>query len=600
MAHSEDESPSFYFSVGEKNCRLRIAHSGDDDSDDEIAYTDEDFSEDEDTDTDTDTEESEEEIDEDEVDDSEEDSEVSDVEDTEDDDNNIQHSADGINTKSEVDDILETFNDEQRAALVVLLDLADKQRSKKLAHSDDEEYEEYEEPDEELSHSDEDPSEELKKTLNTFNDDQKAVAAILIDAVLKNGLGDMNTEDKSDEDEEDDSDEEVKHSLYEGEDDMKTNSYDNTVPVVTRDIEGLMKAAIEDHESFDKFSKAVIAHSAEFGYGEENEDELMHAYPTDSAGNTVTYGVADIGYMFPEARLINNTPITVNNNVEYVNDFKNAAYKTPYAKVKTLWADITEDEARAKGYIKGEQKLAEVFQLFTRETPPATIYKLQKFDNDDLIDLASNVNVIIPFVKNEMEMKLDEELVNAALVGDGRAITDHYKIKEDRIRPIAYDNEFFAIPIVVEFPANADTDKKAAMIEDATIRARKNYRGSGNPTFYITSDRYNDLILRRDSIGRRLYNTDAELSAALRVKKFVECYALEGKTKEISGDTVNLEGIIVNPVDYCIGTDQGGKKKFMDGFDIDFNQQKYLLETRLSGALYKPKSAIVVWSKTAA
>ena len=387
---------------------------------------------------------------------------------------------------------------------------------------------------------------------------------------------------------------------YEGEDDMKTNSYDNTVPVVTRDIEGLMKAAIEDRESFDKFSKAVIAHSAEFGYGEENEDELMHAYPTDSAGNTVTYGVADIGYMFPEARLINNTPITVNNNVEYVNDFKNAAYKTPYAKVKTLWADITEDEARAKGYIKGEQKLAEVFQLFTRETPPATIYKLQKFDNDDLIDLASNVNVIIPFVKNEMEMKLDEELVNAALVGDGRAITDHYKIKEDRIRPIAYDNEFFAIPIVVEFPANADTDKKAAMIEDATIRARKNYRGSGNPTFYITSDRYNDLILRRDSIGRRLYNTDAELSSAFRVKKFVECYALEGKTKEISGDTVNLEGIIVNPVDYCIGTDQGGKKKFMDGFDIDFNQQKYLLETRLSGALYKPKSAIVVWSKTAA
>lgn len=598
-AHGENQSPSFYFVMADGSCKFHIAHSDESSEDDDVAYIDEDFVEDDSEEETENTDETEEETDKSEdVAEEETDEEADDSEDSEEeyeeDPDDIQHSAEEKVSDS-VDKILKTLTNEQSAALVTLLALVEEGRknkkSKAISHSD------IDDEDQDEDDENKEATEKLFKVLNSFNDDQKAAAAILLDAVAKNGL------------EEDDDKEEIQHSFYEGEDDMKTNSFEaDANPVVTRDIAGLIQAAIDDRDSFDKFSKAVIAHSAEFGYDEDNLEaggELMHAYPTNDAGQTVTYGISNVEYMFPQARSISDTPILVNNNVEYVDDFKRAAHATPFAKVKTVAADITEDEARAKGYITGTQKIAEVFPLLTRETGPQTVYKLQKFDNDTLIDLAGNAAVMIPFVKNEMDIKLDEEVVNASLVGDGRVINDPYKIKEDKIRPIATDSDFYTIPVVVEFTSEMTDSQKALAIEDAAVRARKTYRGAGNPTFYITNENLTNMILRRDTIGRRVYTTEAELAAAMRVKKLVECYALEGKTKNITVGTgneatqveVKLEGIIVNPIDYNYGTDQGGKKKFMDGFDIDFNQQKYLLETRLSGALVTPHSAIAIWSR---
>lgn len=600
-AHGENQSPSFYFVMADGSCKFHIAHSDEASEDDDVAYIDEDFVEDDSEEETEDADEETEDVTEEDSEDTEDSEEADDSEDSEkeyeEDPDDIQHSADGEKTMKveeeksyDIEDIILSMTDEQRSAVITLINAIKEQSKGNLKHSDDE-------PD---TISTDKNKKRVIDVLKTLNDKQKAVVYVILQKLQ---------ESFKDNDEEDDKEEEIQHSFYEGEDDMKTNSFEaDANPVVTRDIAGLIQAAIDDRDSFDKFSKAVIAHSAEFGYDEDNLEaggELMHAYPTNDAGQTVTYGISNVEYMFPQARAISDTPILVNNNVEYVDDFKRAAHATPFAKVKTIAADITEDEARAKGYITGTQKLAEVFPLLTRETGPQTVYKLQKFDNDTLIDLAGNAAVMIPFIKNEMDIKLDEEVVNASLVGDGRAINDPYKIKEDKIRPIATDSDFYTIPVVVEFTSEMTDSQKAMAIEDAAVRARKTYRGAGNPTFYITNENLTNMILRRDTIGRRVYTTEAELAAAMRVKKLVECYALEGKTKNITVGTgneatqveVKLEGIIVNPIDYNYGTDQGGKKKFMDGFDIDFNQQKYLLETRLSGALVTPHSAIAIWSR---
>ena len=297
------------------------------------------------------------------------------------------------------------------------------------------------------------------------------------------------------------------------------------------------------------------------------------------------YGITNIDLMFPDAKALSNTPDLVARQAEWVPKVLGATKHAPFAKIKSLTADLTAAEARAKGYIKGNQKTEEVISLMRRTTGPTTVYKKQKLDRDDILDITDFD--VIAWLKWEIRFMLNEELARAILVGDGRSNLSDDKIKDpsgandgNGIRSIANDNELYAHP--VQLTANVS----ASQIIDEVSRARTHYRGSGTPSFYTTDKTVTDLLLLKDKMGRRLYETEAALASALRVKEIVAVEVME--------ETSDLVGIIVNLTDYTVGTNKGGELSFFEDFDIDFNQNKYLLETRISGALTKPKSAIVI------
>jgi hypothetical protein len=297
------------------------------------------------------------------------------------------------------------------------------------------------------------------------------------------------------------------------------------------------------------------------------------------------YGITNIEYMFPDARLVGDKPELIARQADWVPKVLNATKHVPFAKIKSLTADITAPEARAKGYVKGNQKTEEVLELLKRTTGPATIYKKQKLDRDDILDI-TDFDVVV-WLKWEIRFMLDEEVARAILIGDGRSTGSPDKVKDPAgsvdgigIRSILKDADMYSHK--VELAANVSN---AVIVQEIT-RSRTAYRGSGSPTLYTTDAVLVDLLLQEDKMGRRLYETEAALAAALRVKEIV--------TVEVMGETPELLGIIVNLVDYSIGTNRGGEVTFFEDFDIDFNQNKYLMETRLSGALTKPKSAIVI------
>lgn len=290
------------------------------------------------------------------------------------------------------------------------------------------------------------------------------------------------------------------------------------------------------------------------------------------------YGIEDIDILFPDAKAVANSPELLARRMEWVTAVITGTKHTPFARIKTTVADITAEEARAKGYVKGTRKKEEIIKLLKRVTTPTTIYKKQKLDRDDLIDIRDFD--VVAWLKAEMRLMLDEELARAILIGDGRDIDDEDKIDEDHIRPIASDDEMFAHKVTV--PSNTTPKEMIAQI----LRSRTAYRGSGNPTLYTTDKILTDLLLIEDKVGRRLYETMESLAAALRVTKIVPVEAME--------DSADVLAIVVNLVDYSVGADQGGQVAMFDDFDIDYNQQKYLIETRVSGALTKPKSALVL------
>jgi len=297
------------------------------------------------------------------------------------------------------------------------------------------------------------------------------------------------------------------------------------------------------------------------------------------------YGITNIEVMFPDARLVGDAPELISRQAEWVPKVLGATKHQPYARIKSLTADITAPEARAKGYVKGARKTEEVLEMLKRTTGPATIYKKQKLDRDDILDI-TDFNVVV-WLKWEIRFMLDEEIARAILVGDGRSVISPDKVKDPAgaidgvgIRSIFRDDEMYAIK--VELAANISTGN---IVREVT-RTRTQYRGSGTPTLYTTDALLTDLLLEEDRMGRRLYDTEAALASAMRVKEIVAV--------EIMNDIPALLGIIVNLVDYTIGTNKGGEVTFFEDFDIDFNQNKYLMETRMSGALTKPKSAIVI------
>ena len=315
-------------------------------------------------------------------------------------------------------------------------------------------------------------------------------------------------------------------------------------------------------------------------YGSVKESFLAHADE---------YGIQQIDYLLPDVKNLNTPPEFIQRDMGWVQKVIGGTHHTPFSRIKSMFADITEDEARAKGYIKGKLKKEEVFSLLKRTTTPTTIYKKQKMDRDDIIDITDFD--VIAWLKSEMRLMLDEEIARAILVGDGRLASSDDKINEQNIRPILNDNDLFVIRWAVA--AGSSDDDKAKNFIKAAIKSRKNYKGSGNPVLFTTEDMLTDMLLLEDTIGHKLYKTEAELATALRVKEIVTVPVMENITDK---DSKNVYGIIVNLADYNVGADKGGAVNMFDDFDIDYNQQKYLIETRCSGALIKPFSAIVLRS----
>ena len=305
------------------------------------------------------------------------------------------------------------------------------------------------------------------------------------------------------------------------------------------------------------------------------------------------HGIEEIELLFPDARTINRTPEFIKRDTGWVQKVMSGTHHTPFSRVKSLFANITEDEARAKGYIKGKLKKEEVFSLLKRTTDPQTIYKKQKLDRDDVIDIVDFD--VVAWIRGEMRMMLEEEAARAILIGDGRLSSDDDKISPEHIRPVAFDADLYTIKTPVATPDGASDEDKAKAFIKAGIKARKNYKGSGTPTLFTTEDMLTDMLLIEDTTGRTIYADEAALARKLRVKEIVTVPVMEGQAGPNGGDML---GIIVNLADYNVGADKGGEINNFEDFDIDYNQMKYLIETRMSGALIKPYSAIVLESST--
>ena len=315
-------------------------------------------------------------------------------------------------------------------------------------------------------------------------------------------------------------------------------------------------------------------------YGSMKDSFLAH---------TQNYGIENVDFLFPDPETLDAPPTFIQRDMTWVQKVMSGVHHTPFSRIKSLFADITADEARAKGYIKGNLKKEEVFTLLKRTTTPTTIYKKQKMDRDDVVDITDFD--VIAWLKKEMRLMLDEEIARAILVGDGRLSSSDDKINETNVRPILTDEDLYTVKANITVAANATGSEKAKAFIDEVIRSRKDYKGSGNPTLFTTEDMVTECLLLEDSMGHKLYKSEAELATTLRVKEIVTVEVMEGVKDKNSHD---VAGIIVNLADYNVGADKGGAVNMFDDFDIDYNQQKYLIETRCSGALIKPYSAIAL------
>lgn len=378
-------------------------------------------------------------------------------------------------------------------------------------------------------------------------------------------------------------------SLDESEDNMKHNAFEDEDDCMAHSID--FDEIFRDAKRCGSLRDSVIQHGLEdISY----TDYLEHG--------TGTYGIDEIDTLFPDFKSLNTPPVLVSRNMDWVKVVMNSVSHTPFSRIKSVFANITADEARARGYTKGNKKLEEVFTLLKRTTTPQTIYKKQKFDRDDIIDITEFD--VVAWVKGEMRMMLDEEIARAVLIGDGRSDSSDDRIFPTNIRPVWQDDTFYTIRAQVDIKGMTTEEAKTEAIIKAIIRARKNYKGSGNPVFYTTEDVLTDMLLLENQIGDVKYKTKDELANRLRVSDIVTVEVMEGKTRK--GDTakgdvaasatkdLNLVGLIVNLKDYNVGADKGGAVSMFDDFDIDYNQQKYLIETRCSGALIKPYAAISV------
>ena len=437
--------------------------------------------------------------------------------------------------------------------------------------------EETNDSDEELTHADKEGEDDrtVKDIFESFTDEQKQVVYFLIGQAVKQAQGGGSSDEN------------------EGDSDMKHNAFDTEsegsylAHSMTEDEQNII---IADAKRYGSMKESFLAHQEEMGIGAINY--LAHSTDVERSRNVQNYGVNDPSFLFPEARSLNNPPAFIGRRTDWVAGVISGTTHTPFSRVKSVFAEITEDEARAKGYIKCKRKKEEVFSLLKRTTTPTTIYKKQKMDRDDIIDITDFD--VIAWLKSEMRVMLDEEIARAVLIGDGRLASDDDYINENNIRPVWKDDSLFTINTTLQFANNATDDDKAKAVIKAAVKSRKEYRGSGNPTFFTTEDMLTNMLLLEDGIGHRLYKSESEVAQAMRVSKIVTVPVFENQTREVGGKTRNLIGLILNLKDYTIGADKGGAVNMFDDFDIEVNQQKYLIETRCSGALTVPYSAIAL------
>ena len=443
-----------------------------------------------------------------------------------------------------------------------------------VAHSDEEGYEAfiYSGDSIELNHSEGDTEKEDKPMEDTNNgqepepksakevfdemtEEQKQVAIAIAGQAVEEALKERGIDPEKDDDEE--GGEEMGHSCFDNTgEDTNVLSHDDMVTIV------------KEAEKTGRMSDAFLAH-----------------------------GIENIEYLFPDAQTINGAPDFIKRNDEWVNDVMNNVHHTPFSRIKSVFADITEDEARAKGYIKGKLKKEEVFSLLKRTTTPQTIYKKQKIDRDDYIDIVDLD--VVAWIKTEMRMMLDEEIARAILVGDGRLASSDDKISEDHIRPIWTDADLYTIKAAVNITKDSTSAEIAKAFIVEAIRSRVQYKGSGTPTLYAPDTIITECLLLEDKNGRMIYDTLDKLATVLRVSKIVTVPVMENLARTKETFTYKLLGIIVNLKDYNVGADKGGAVNMFDDFDIDYNAMKYLIETRCSGAMIKPYGAIAIETKIA-
>lgn len=428
-----------------------------------------------------------------------------------------------------------------------------------------------------IAHADED-DETIEDIFNSMSERQQNACYALIGAAVENATNKTETT--------------VKQSDG-GDDDMKFNAFESkgqaaNGAIVTEEGRVLSHADIENiaATTFEDCRK----NKTNF------RDALMHA--------ANDYGIKNIEILFPEAQNINKTPEMVKRHTEWVSTVMSGTKHTPFSRIRSTFADITAEEARARGYIKGKKKIEEVFPVMKRVTSPQTVYKKQKLDRDDIIDITDFD--VVTWLWAEMRIMLDEEIARAILIGDGRSVDSEDKIKEENIRPIWTDDEFYSYKLQIAAADANDYDKLA----DAFVRSRLYYEGAGNPIAFMAPETVTELMLQRDKDGNRKYKTETELRDALRVTKIIEVPLFYNKTRTTSvtpleggsatTKTFALNAIIVNLNDYTVGADKGGQVSMIDDFDIDYNQYKYLIETRISGALTGYHSAVVIETEQAA
>lgn len=434
-------------------------------------------------------------------------------------------------TEESIEDVLKTFDEKQMKVLHILVGQA-------IADTKTEK--------EEVKHSDDedfDEEETIEDIYNKFTEKQKKAVHALVGMALEEKENDQNG-----------GNEDMKHNVFDQETDMKD---------VLSHSE--MTAIIEDAKRCGSLKEAVLAH-----------------------------GIEDIDILFPDARTMKAEPDFIKRNDDWVAKVLNGVHHSPFSRIKTVFADITAAQARAKGYQKGNLKIEEVFKLLKRVTNPTTVYKKQALDRDDVLDI-TDFN-IFPWLKGEVRMMLNEELARAYLVGDGRDPVEEAndKIDEECIRPIWKMEDLFTVKVAVETAADTTNEDKAKAFIKACIKSRKEYKGSGNPDMFMSEDMLTDCLLIEDKNGRVIYDTVAKLAATLRVREIIPVPIMEGLTRDVKGVTHELAAIYVNLKDYNVGTDKGGEINFFDDFDIDYNKHKYLMETRCSGTLVKPYSAVAI------
>ena len=416
------------------------------------------------------------------------------------------------------------------------------------------------EEDKKMEEKKEEPKTEEEKTvkdvIDSMTEEQKNVMYALIGEAIEQAKAEKAKESNEEE-------KVMKHNAFEKENENEQETLSHS------ELNALIKEAKDNGKSL---KNTFLAH------GVDNTEYLEHS-------------ITNVGNLFPEAQLVDKVPALVSRDMDWVSNVMGAVKHTPFSRVKSTYANITGDEARAKGYVKGNQKVEEVITALKRTTDPQTVYKLQKMDRDDVIDITDFD--VVAWIKGEMRIMLNEELARAILIGDGRESSSNDKINPLHIRPVLGDDATYTIKRSLVRAENETDEAFAKDFIHDVIRSRKDYKGSGNPTLYTTEDMLTSMLLIEDTTGRIIYDTMDKLKTALRVKDIVTVPVMEGVSrKDGENTTYNLMGILVNLNDYNVGADKGGSVNMFDDFDINYNKYEYLIETRCSGALVKPYSAI--------